>query len=342
MAVNKVVYGSNTLIDLTDTTATASDVAQGKYFYTADGTRTAGTASGGGGAFTVTATFSNGEWSTLDKTFAQIQSAYNNGETIVVSAYDTYGDMECQTSCYYDSENNTFVYTVAWFDYQDTGHQFVDTYFYTSTECVLDDRQEYGSPTTLVQKTITANGTYNPILTDYADGYSLVTVNVPSSGGASNFVTGTFTGTDAQKGTALSITLPYTGSGYPIAVVICPTEGAYNSSSGSFYNLVQRYAIAQYAMTKSRINTAPSYGTSGANNQGVVTLVYKSSTSNVTSYGRAGTMSSNVYSSNSAMSTNTLTVRFTSNTNLSVFIASDNNYGFAADIEYTYWIVYSE
>lgn len=48
MAKNKVVYNGQTIIDLTDTTATASDVAQGKYFYTNAGVRTQGTASGGG------------------------------------------------------------------------------------------------------------------------------------------------------------------------------------------------------------------------------------------------------------------------------------------------------
>lgn len=37
-----------TALDISDTTAVAADVAQGKYFYTADGTKTAGTASGGG------------------------------------------------------------------------------------------------------------------------------------------------------------------------------------------------------------------------------------------------------------------------------------------------------
>lgn len=42
--------GTASFTDVTDTTAAASDVATGKYFYTANGTRTAGTNSGGGGS----------------------------------------------------------------------------------------------------------------------------------------------------------------------------------------------------------------------------------------------------------------------------------------------------
>jgi len=48
MGVNIVKYGNQTLIDLTDTTAVASDVAQGKHFYGKDGVKTEGTATGGG------------------------------------------------------------------------------------------------------------------------------------------------------------------------------------------------------------------------------------------------------------------------------------------------------
>ena len=43
MAINKVVYGNDTLIDITDTTAESTDVAQGEVFYNNAGVRTVGT-----------------------------------------------------------------------------------------------------------------------------------------------------------------------------------------------------------------------------------------------------------------------------------------------------------
>lgn len=47
--IPKTGGGTATFTDVTDTTALASDVASGKYFYTSAGVRTQGTSSGGGG-----------------------------------------------------------------------------------------------------------------------------------------------------------------------------------------------------------------------------------------------------------------------------------------------------
>lgn len=43
MAVNKVVYGNSTLIDITDTSATSAGVVEGQIFYSANGARSTGT-----------------------------------------------------------------------------------------------------------------------------------------------------------------------------------------------------------------------------------------------------------------------------------------------------------
>lgn len=69
MANNKVQLANGTvLIDITDTTANASDVAQGKYFYTASGVKTEGTSSGGGGNTYSVSMSLNGVTSSTDDT----------------------------------------------------------------------------------------------------------------------------------------------------------------------------------------------------------------------------------------------------------------------------------
>ena len=73
--------GTASFTDVTDTTAAASDVASGKYFYTAAGVRTQGTSSGGGGSgLTLLQTTSIGALSTSST------SAADTGKTISLAS----------------------------------------------------------------------------------------------------------------------------------------------------------------------------------------------------------------------------------------------------------------
>ena len=78
--------GTASFTDVTDTTAAASDVASGKYFYTSAGVRTQGTASGGGGGsgLTLLKTTSLGTISTSST------SATDTGKTVTVTGYNDY------------------------------------------------------------------------------------------------------------------------------------------------------------------------------------------------------------------------------------------------------------
>lgn len=80
-----------TALDISDTTAVAADVAQGKYFYTAAGVKTAGTASGGGGGG-LTQHEIHLEFS--DSTDTDIEVDYDNawvGSLITSTTPSTYG-----------------------------------------------------------------------------------------------------------------------------------------------------------------------------------------------------------------------------------------------------------
>ena len=74
---------------MTGTTATAPDVAQGKIFYTADGTQTTGTASGGGGS----------DWTHIGST----ELTVNTTSTSAASA----GTISCSTTAF---DKDTIIY----------------------------------------------------------------------------------------------------------------------------------------------------------------------------------------------------------------------------------------
>lgn len=164
-------------------------------------------------------------------------------------------------------------------------------------------------------------------------------------GGVSNIVTGTFKGT--TTGAAMDVTLNYSGSGYPIAVIIQPSEGSFNSTTGTFYSALQRYALALFFAAKTQTTTTPTYTGSGDNNKTATYRIYKSSASTATSQS-TGTSTGLInvvytYNNSDAVSSGGAganAVRFKSATKMSLYIAS-NSYGFMANIEYTYYVIYS-
>jgi hypothetical protein len=139
---NKVIYNGTTLMDISDTTAIASDVGLGKEFYTASGAKAQGTAVTGNAISVVDTTDTNG------------------GTIRTITAVDI-------------SDTTAVAADVA-----------SGKYFYTAngTKTLGTASGGSGSSATLITKTIVANGTYSA-QDDSADGYSSVTVNVPTSGG---------------------------------------------------------------------------------------------------------------------------------------------------------------
>jgi hypothetical protein len=184
--------------------------------------------------------------------------------------------------------------------------------------------------------TKTANGTYD--VTNLAQ----LVVNVSGGGGgASNIVIGEFT-TGSSAGAA-STTIPYTGNGYPIAAMVYIKGGAYNNTSTGdldWYNSVQRYAVGQWTMHKSVQDSTPSYTTSGSQNQGVTTWIYKNSTSAATTYSRSSAMSANVFSSSNANNAGSTCVRLKTGNVLSYY-TNTSSYGLLPSTTYTYIIIYS-
>ena len=109
--------GTASFTDVSDTTAAASDVASGKYFYTAAGVKTAGTSSGGGSDVLVVTLSYNDQtemWEP-DCTFQDIVDAYGDDKEVVFQTDPSSQNEYTPADGNYNSGSNTVYYGV--FDY---------------------------------------------------------------------------------------------------------------------------------------------------------------------------------------------------------------------------------
>ena len=167
-------------------------------------------------------------------------------------------------------------------------------------------------------------------------------------GGCTKLVTGTFT-TGSTGGSTGSVTLSYSGSGYPIAALVYINGGANNTTSSgntTWVNSTSRYDVGLFAVVKAEINTSPTYATDSSisANWGTPFLVYKNSTSDSTSYTRTSNMKAVTYNSSNASSSYNC-VRFKSNAKtLSYYVGNrgSSSVGLARSTEFAYIVIYSE
>lgn len=202
-------------------------------------------------------------------------------------------------------------------------------------------------------ETMATNLTNKGVTASASDGLTTLAgkiANISQSGGGggcTQLVTGTFT-TGSTGGSTSTVSLSYSGSGYPILAVVYVDGGAYNNSSSgntTWYNSVSRYDVGFVVMSKARITSAPTYSTSGEDNYGIINYIYKNSTSNSTSYSRSGSMTANSYTSSStnASSGNSM-IRFKGNgKTLAYYVGnrSSSTYGLARSTKFAYIVVYS-
>lgn len=171
--------------------------------------------------------------------------------------------------------------------------------------------------------------TSSPLI--FPDGFASAIRNIPHEAAVGSFI-GTI------SGAPIDVDLNYEGNGYPTAVLIYPTEGAYDTS-GVFTNMIKRYAIVYWAGMKSVRPLAPKYGGIGPDDFMSCVLMFKNSATSGrvtnTTYG----LQTYTYRNINATASSTLCVRLKSNSLMSVFIAGDS-YGFAPNIAYSYAVLY--
>lgn len=181
--------------------------------------------------------------------------------------------------------------------------------------------------------TYTTNDTYDTTT------ISSVTVNV--SGGASNIVSGTFT-TNSTAGVQ-TISIPYTGNGYPMMAQIYTTGGINATTQQAWHDSIVSRQIGAWSFTKRVMSPAPTYDDASEKNLGSSTWTFKNSSSDPSVFGAQGNASAQIYRASGAASGGASCCRFTNDKTISIYVDGTGDvYGFPNSVEFTYMIVYSE
>lgn len=145
--------------------------------------------------------------------------------------------------------------------------------------------QKSGGGSTLIEKTITANGVYNAS-DDNADGYSKVTVNVSGGGGGLVYETGTYTpASDIAKPT---ISFANTHTTLPMFIMFSDAKGDVANTTNT--------GLSFYYMYHERVFGQPVYITSSSLSYGNEFSRYKASSASSSSNGSNNITASDTYS----------------------------------------------
>ena len=249
--------GTATFTDVTDTTAAAADVASGKYFYTAAGVLTEGTASGGGGAGVVVVDTPDAAGGTIREITAVVLSSDTVTANVMLSGYTAHnasgtaitGNIATKTSSDLSASGDTVTVPAGYYASNATkavssgtagtpsaskgavsNHSIAVTPSVTNTSGYITGSTITGmavsvSASELVSgsQTITSNGTVD--VTNLAE----VVVNVSGSTGKN---------VQVEHGTKRIAATAYTDVGYEITVAKTGTYNAYwagwrSSTSGT-------------------------------------------------------------------------------------------------------------
>lgn len=149
--------------------------------------------------------------------------------------------------------------------------------------------------------------------------------------GNSSIVQGSFTSNSSSTGIT-TVTVPYTGNGYPIEFMICIDGGSTSVSTSN------RYAIVCGSGIKRITANAMTYDGTGNNDGFSVQCVYKGNSA--TTYSTGGSGSATIGHQNNPTASTSLFVSISSK-NTFKFFTKSSSYGLFPNKKYNYTIVYS-